>query len=521
MANKSSAVETELKFLIAEKDLARVRRPSWLSGLQDGRAKTRSLDSTYFDTPDMALRQASSALRLRLDGSNFLQCLKARMNNGASGGFARHEWEMAVPSAALDLEALAAAGAAEALGSIEGSELKPVFRSVFKRVSRRYIPKVGSAISFDLDEGEVISGRKKAPIRELELELEEGDPAELFRFARALLEKLDLRLSTVNKADRGYRLFSGAGPDWSKAPAVAMDADINAEDALSAMVMGCIQHLRENEECAFHRSHIEGVHQMRVAARRLRSVLNAYKKVLPPEDYERLNGGFKGLINAMGPARDWDVFLDETILPLKAARPGDQTIDRLAQLAEREQRRGYDAVRRALSNKAYTDLILETSAWALGREWRNNLEADQAIRLGGPARAFASELIEKRHKRLLKDGKHFKSMTAEERHALRIDVKKVRYAAELFAPLFSAKKTANYFRHLKALQDGLGILNDVAVAEGLMATLSSRARGDDVKPVHLAAGKVIGWQTQVAAEKNKDLAEIWVTFKKTRAFWRA
>ncbi|MGB0669875.1 MAG: CHAD domain-containing protein [Rhodospirillales bacterium] len=521
MAKNKAAVETELKFLISAKDLARIQRPSWLAGLQDGRARTRTLDSTYFDTPELSLRAGTAALRLRIEGGSFQQCLKAKIKDAdGTGGFSRNEWEMEVPTAALDFDAFAQTGAAVPLAAIDTAELKPVFRTVFKRVSRTYRPKAGTVISFDLDEGEIVSGRKKAPIRELELELLDGDAAELFAFARSLLEKVDLRLSTVNKADRGYALFAGFGPQWTKVPELALEADINAEDALARMIMACIQHLRENEECAFHRSHIEGVHQMRVAARRLRSVLSAFRPLLPADQYEHFNGAFRDLINTMGQARDWDVFLSETIEPLKLARPADQTLPMLETIALREQRRGYDAVRRALGNKAYTDLILETSAWAMARGWRNGLEAEQAIRLGAPARAHASELLGRRFKKLLRDGKQFRTMTAEQRHDLRIDVKKVRYAAELFGVLFPGNRTQTFFAELKVLQDGLGVLNDVAVAEGLMATLCSRARGDDVKPVHLAAGLVVGWQAQVAAEKNKTLDRAWKRFKSAKPFWQ-
>ena len=66
----------------------------------------------------------------------------------------------------------------------------------------------------------------------------------------------------------------------------------------------------------------------------------------------------------------------------------------------------------------------------------------------------------------------------EGRHALRLDIKKLRYAAEFMAPLHAAKPLAGrrdkFVAALKVLQDRLGDLNDAWTAETLAARLPAK-----------------------------------------------
>ena len=76
----------------------------------------------------------------------------------------------------------------------------------------------------------------------------------------------------------------------------------------------------------------------------------------------------------------------------------------------------------------------------------------------------------KRHRKALKRGRDFARLTPVERHRLRIALKKLRYATEFFHSPYPKKRTHAYLAALKELQDTLGHLNDVAVAETLAAT---------------------------------------------------
>src|SRR5206468_7382282 len=84
--------------------------------------------------------------------------------------------------------------------------------------------------------------------------------------------------------------------------------------------------------------------------------------------------------------------------------------------------------------------------------------------LDGRATAFAAALLARRHRKLEQSASALDSGSPEERHAVRIAAKRLRYIAEFFAPLFPRKRAKAYLKALTAVQDVLGRLNDVATA---------------------------------------------------------
>ena len=90
-------------------------------------------------------------------------------------------------------------------------------------------------------------------------------------------------------------------------------------------------------------------------------------------------------------------------------------------------------------------------------------------------RSFSEAVLEKAHRKLLKRGKGFAVLDAHDRHKLRIRIKKVRYAAEFFSPLYPAERSEPFLNALRAMQDDLGKLNDVETARGLVDGQIGRA----------------------------------------------
>src|SRR4029079_16638481 len=82
-----------------------------------------------------------------------------------------------------------------------------------------------------------------------------------------------------------------------------------------------------------------------------------------------------------------------------------------------------------------------------------------------PIDDFAEEELTRRRKKVKKKGDGIAALTPDERHALRIHVKKLRYAAEFFLSLFPGKKKSKraFLTSLKNLQTALGDVNDIAV----------------------------------------------------------
>jgi len=132
--------------------------------------------------------------------------------------------------------------------------------------------------------------------------------------------------------------------------------------------------------------------------------------------------------------------------------------------------------------------------------------------LSGRARAFASNLLAKRHRKLNQAAKALESGTPEERHAVRIAAKRLRYIAEFFAPLFPRKRAKAYLKALTAVQDVLGRLNDAATA--LRVADESGGVGHDA-----ATGAVRGWVAAQAAALEPDIASAWRRFARAKSFW--
>src|SRR5262249_46962939 len=79
----------------------------------------------------------------------------------------------------------------------------------------------------------------------------------------------------------------------------------------------CMAHFFRNEPAAMA-GEAEGFHQMRVALRRLRSVLSGVKTMLPLEHYQWLREELKWLASSLGSARNWDVFATQLVAPVRS-----------------------------------------------------------------------------------------------------------------------------------------------------------------------------------------------------------
>jgi CHAD domain-containing protein len=101
-------------------------------------------------------------------------------------------------------------------------------------------------------------------------------------------------------------------------------------------------------------------------------------------------------------------------------------------------------------------------------------------------------------------------------HLLRIEIKKLRYAAEFFSRLWERKAVREYTAALAALQELLGSLNDAATAERLCEALREPAGGPDCAE---ALGLVRGWAAGSARAQLARLPEAWDAFRKSACFW--
>ncbi|SDB45985.1 CHAD domain-containing protein [Belnapia rosea] len=256
----------------------------------------------------------------------------------------------------------------------------------------------------------------------------------------------------------------------------------------------------------------EAVHQTRVALRRLRSVLKSFGAAAACAEVKEFDAGLKALATALGPARDWDVFLAGTGAAVAEAVGGDRRLLALLKAGEARRQEAYGALRRLLEGPAFPRLVLAGLGLVLLRPWRQGPAEQQAL-LDQPLSEFGATLLDKRWHRLRKRGEDIAEHGAEALHEVRLDAKRLRYAAELFAPLWPGKSARRFLRRLAALQEELGLANDVAVARGLVGSLGTGVPG-------WAVGAVEGFAAARTGRARRHALEAWDDLLGADPFWR-
>ena len=452
--SSSPMAEIELKFEIPPESQAEVGK---LAALRGTAPATARLHAIYFDTAGFDLRRHEMALRLRRTGRRWVQCLKAG-RSGAGGLHAREEWEFDRPDATLDLSLF------ERLPALD-RPLTEMFEVDVRRTTWRLEPTPGDRIEVALDRGTVRHQGRTEPVSEIEIESLGGDPAAIFAFAERLVGLLPLRPSATTKAARGYRLARGERRLPAKARAATLGGEMSTRAAAAAILGAALEQLQANDEGVLREEDCEYLHQLRVATRRMRSALRVFGPVLETHFVAASREDLRWLSQVTGPARDWDVLATQ-IFPLLVAACGESPALRTvgARIATR-QGAARASVRAALSSPRYARLVMRM-AQALDGESRA-APPDDAPGLA----AFAARAIRKGHGKLLAGARRLSILTPAERHELRLEAKKVRYAAEDFAPLFRAKRVGRYLEILSDIQEDLGRANDAAVAARLLGEI--------------------------------------------------
>jgi inorganic triphosphatase YgiF len=435
------------------------------------RASTQErLTSTYYDTPDAALKQRGLTLRVRDQGGHFLQTVKE--GDLASGDLlSRGEWEDAV---AEDRPDPGAAQSGRRLPEGAAADLRPFFVTEVTRTIFAIEPVPGTTIEAAVDEGEIraIANDRAEPISEVELELKGGAAAALYDLAAKLLEVAPLRIETRSKSERGYHLAEcgDAAPMAVHAEPVILDPDMTVEAALQKIGRSCLSQLLRNEPAVLA-AQPEGVHQMRVAVRRLRSAISSLKKFLPHEDAQWVTEELRWLGGTAGPARNLDVFAAELVPAARTGLPDEPGWDDLSAALDRIRATAYNEIRKVILSQRYIASMLRLLRWFEASGWRRHSASDEADPMTSPIRATAPDVLDRRQRKVRQRGKRFGSLAPRERHKLRIAVKKLRYTIELFGGLFDRDGLERFVARLKRLQSDLGYANDVRVAHEFVTEL--------------------------------------------------
>jgi CHAD domain-containing protein len=470
-----------------------------IKSLHASRASARRWRFVYWDTSDLRLYRARSALVLARRGRGpWLQRYYRELYNRRS---------QIVP----DAISLNGTPDLRLFGDLPmNAELRPLAeRDVTRTVRTIRLPDEGE-VTLSIERGRacaVDAVRRWRPVLEIELALVAGGAEHLYELAATLLDALrGARLLFGSKAERAYRAVAGA----SEGARTARGIDANPREPLARLVANaaaeCIAHIAGNVEGAKRGFDGEALHQLRVGVRRLRSIARvapAAGLVALPRD---TRDSLKWFWERLGEARDWDVFMSQT-MPQVSRLVEPARAERFEAAAATLRNESRLRVNRALHGKRFqlAMLLIEASNARQSR--------DAAARARGSARRVARRLLSAREARLLRRGRHLGRQSRDALHALRVDVKRLRYVAEFLAALFEQDASVRYLKRLSAVQTVLGRLNDLVVAERLVGVVESRCDTSGVEH---------DWRSHASSQERAlrgELRESWKAFRRCRPFW--
>jgi len=472
--------ETELKFQVPP-----AQRAALLKAMATPTVVTTRLQAVYADTADRRLAAAGLALRLRKEGRVWVQTLKGR----GDGLMQRLEHEVRVPARSgmpvLDARRHAGTPVGERLLALlaDGAVLQPIYRTDIRRLHRQ-VRLDGALVELAYDRGYITAGDQQVDVDEFELELLRGPSHVLPTLARRWAQRHGLWWDVRTKSERGYRLALGLHQvPATRAQPVTMPPALARPQVLSLwLAQTLIQALPNAAEIASGTAAPEHLHQLRVALRRLRTVLRVFAPWASDADEAlALEAAWREPFALLGLARDQDV-IAQSLLPALAL-VGAPTLPALVVPAG-------PTPAQVVCSPAFADLMLRTLALCVPPVAPPEppalpaadavSAADAAVHqdlgvLSGSelARAVQAQL-RPLWRQVRKGAARFEAASVEEQHRLRKRIKRLRYALESAEPVLKRKPTQACLQGLRRALQALGDLNDLQVAEALYRQLAAQ-----------------------------------------------
>ncbi len=384
--------EIELKFFVeSEQSLTDDQVQSCLNKILDayideGDVNSKTLINTYFDTPEQLLRQLDCGLRVRAVDGHIEQTIKTK-GSAVGGLHKRPEYNVDIKSMRPELSLFPSKIWSDecCITNIQAA-LIPLFTTEFIR--HRWLCRFqGSLIEVVLDLGEIEASQGKVNIREIELELKDGDVRQLCELAILLTEALPLRLSNDSKAARGYRLFLQHSFEAKKSlKRVKINSHDSVETAFSKTLQHGIEYWQYNEESFCNTQKLSTLKEMLKGIWLVRHALSIYQFAIPKSVCNKLKAELDWLIDEFS-------WLD-TVLSLKQLTSKKANFRKKlalnkqfilfleAQYEQQEQRQQTLAL---FSCKRYSQLIITIVKWMYENGWRCHSEVDE-VELNKPIR---------------------------------------------------------------------------------------------------------------------------------------
>ena len=479
-----SVAETERKYDVRP-DAEPADPAVLLGGDVAAAAEDQLLEAVYFDTPDLRLLREGVTLRHRAGGSDAGWHLKLPV-----GPDTREE--VRLPST-RSRQRPPAELARLVRAFSRGAALGRVAQLTTRR--RRWLRRdPGGAVLAELVDDRVtalVAGDEARYWREVEVELGEHGSA-------ALLDGIERRLLAAGLQRSASRSKVGRALG-GRLPAPAPDRDATAGGVLVAYLRGQVERLHQQDPLV-RRDRPDAVHQMRVAARRTRSALQAFGRVLDREATATLVAELRWIAGELGPARDTEV-MEARFVEALDGLPAELGLGPVrAALTRTFGGRGVAARARAvaaLDGDRYLALLDALDAFLAAPPF--------TARASRPARRELTRSVAACYERLAA------LVSAAERapdrdlalHEARKAAKRLRYAAEVVVPVVGAP-ARGLQRRLGAVQDLLGTHQDTTVARPVLRELAQGDAGNG-----FIYGLLYALEAERAAAAERALPAAW------------
>lgn len=466
------------------------------------RGATERFITTYHDTDDLRLVRWGASLRYRTTEGWTVKL--PRSVEGATVVREEHTFDGG--------PGRAPAGAADLVeGLARGAATRPVARlqTIRHRTLVRRGADDGPLAEVVDDEVSVLEGRRTVDrFREVEVEIAEGaDPSAITPIMDLLTEAGARTAEPLPKIVRALGARAVAAPD---VVVPSVDPTSTVAEVVRWAIGMSTRRLMQHDPVVRLGVDPEGVHQARVATRRIRSDLRTFRSLLDPDWRDELRRELGWLGAELGGVRDCDVLGerlrdDALLLPDDDATNVSKVLDRL--------RARHDAARAemlsAMREPRYVRLL--DALVAASAEPQMLAEA-----VGARAADVMGVVMEApwAHLKKLCDGLGPASADAE-LHEARIRAKRVRYAAEVLSPVFG-KPARTFARRAETLQQVLGSHQDAVMA---IAWLREQAGGATPR-VAFTAGRLAGIESTVRDEARRAWPDAWADLRRKRLrFW--
>ncbi len=455
----------------------------------------KQLEDTYFDTADWRVHHSGYTCRVRRKGDAAELTLKAMAS--ASGGM-RVRRELTETLDGRMIDALRAPGpCGAALRAVCGrQDLAPIFQVNTSRKTFDLSDEAGPIGEIALDETSIPVG-EDVPVRLSRVEVEVSpDAIERARiFVDAMVAANGLSEATTSKFESaliatGQRVSGAAdvGP-------TAVSPEMTVGQVAYAVLRKQFGVFRVNEPGTRLGDDIEALHDMRVATRRLRAAMAAFRPFLS-QRMLAFRDEFGWIASTLGEVRDLDVQL-ERMGEWRAGFPDERahTLDAIEEILVGRRNAARKRMLAALDSRRYERLLTRFEA---------------ALKFGPPRSfapgrtpvlAVAPDLVEKRYQKLRKAGDRIKkSSPPDSYHLLRIDAKKLRYALEFVGNGIYGKPALEFSARVTAMQDVLGLHQDAYVAMELLQEIADNA-GRKLAPATLMTMGILSERYRSHAEE--------------------